>query len=197
MSIAEKIYTRSGRNITVESGRVAYNLGCGDQKFSGVVGVDSIPRKGVDVIHNLDVFPWPIPDNSTDTIFLFQTLEHLDNVVRVMEEIWRISKNGGRVIIEVPYFRHQGAFQDPTHKHFFTSATMLYFCKTQKREKGPYSDGVFRQVDFWFGWPARSRNPLMVLFKGFAKKYPNFYDGVLSKFFPAKIIVYELEAIKP
>jgi len=196
MKLAEKIYTTTGRKIELPEETKAYNLGCGNQVFNGVIGIDGRDRVGADIIHDLDNIPWPIKDSSADVIFMFQTLEHLDNVVKIMEEIWRISKNKGRIIIETPYFRHEGAFQDPTHKHFFTSATMQYFCVNEKREESPYSKVKFRQVDFWYGWPAKSKNPIIRLFKKFIRNNPKLYDGLLSKIFPVKIIVYELEAIK-
>ncbi|MBM2817611.1 MAG: methyltransferase 11 protein [Parcubacteria group bacterium] len=196
MKLAEKIYTTTGRKIELLEGTKAYNLGCGNQVFDGVIGIDARGRKGANILHDLNNIPWPIEDSSADVIFMFQTLEHLDNVVKIMEEIWRISKNKARIIIETPYFRHEGAFQDPTHKHFFTSATMQYFCVNEKRKESPYSKVKFRQVDFWYGWPAKSKNPIINFFKRFMRKNPKLYDGFLSKIFPAKIIVYELEAIK-
>lgn len=196
MKLAEKIYTINGRKIEISEGIKAYNLGCGNQVFHGVIGIDGRKKRGTNIVHNLDNTPWPTDDSSADVIFMFQTLEYLNNVVKIIEEVWRISKDKARIITETPYFRQEGAFQDHTHKHFFTSATMLYFCVTRKREKSLYSDAKFKQVDFWYGWPTKSKNPIKSLLKKFIKKHPKLYDGFLSKFFPVKIIVYELEAIK-
>lgn len=44
-----------------------------------------------------------------------------------MKELWRISKNGAKIKIIVPYFSHPISFQDPTHKRFFTLKTFDYF----------------------------------------------------------------------
>lgn len=76
MKLAEKIYTTNGRKIDIPLGVKAYNLGCGDQVFDGVIGIDGRERRGTNIVHNLDNIPWPIEDSSADVIFMFQTLEH-------------------------------------------------------------------------------------------------------------------------
>jgi len=45
-------------------------------------------------------------------------LEHLDDVVKVIEECYRILKPKGILDIYVPYYKSKKAFRDPTHKHF-------------------------------------------------------------------------------
>lgn len=196
-SIAEQVYTQKGRNFDAVQGAVAYNLGAGNKRYNGLTGVDLFQGKGVDIVHNLDVYPWPLESSTADYVFGFQAFEHFSDLVAVMEEVHRISKNGARVVIEVPYFRHVGAFQDPTHKHFFTSQTMHYFHETQKRSRGVYSEAHFRLVGFWYGWPARSKNPLVRCYKYLITKYARWFDqSLLSLMLPPQILVFELEVCK-
>jgi SAM-dependent methyltransferase len=103
------------------------NLGCGAKIIEGFTGVDIIKTPAVEVIHDLNVFPYPFSDNSVDEIILDNVLEHLDNVIKVMEELHRISQPGAIVKIKVPYFKSNSAFTDPTHKHFFTEKSFKYF----------------------------------------------------------------------
>lgn len=103
------------------------DLGCGNKKREGAVGVDRNDRTAADVIHDLNSFPYPFEDSSFDEIYLDNTLEHLDDVIRVMEEVYRICKLGGLVKVIVPYFRSPWAFIDPTHRHFFTVDSFAYF----------------------------------------------------------------------
>jgi len=103
------------------------NLGCGNKKIQGYIGVDLIKSDASDVVHNLNKFPYPFEKNSVDEIILDNVLEHLDNVIGVMDEIYRISKNGAKVKIYVPYAKSDGAFKDPTHKNFFTEKSFQYF----------------------------------------------------------------------
>jgi SAM-dependent methyltransferase len=103
------------------------NLGCGTTRINGFTGVDYLPLGTVDVVHDLNQFPYPWPNGSVQEVLMDNVLEHLDDVVAVMEEIYRILIPGGRATIIVPYAKSEGALVDPTHKHFFTERSMEYF----------------------------------------------------------------------
>lgn len=195
-SIVSKIYTNKGRNVAFKDGEIVINLGCGAQKYEGVLGMDVLPKENVDIVHNLNETPWPIETSSVDVILGFHVFEHLADLNKIMEEVYRVLKPGGRLVIEVPYFRHVGAFQDPTHCHFFTSQTMAYFYETPKRKFGLYANVHFRNVGVWIGWPTKSKNPIVNFFKHIINVNKNYYDEYISRLFPAKVIVYELEAVK-
>ena len=81
------------------------DLGCGKRKRPGAIGIDNNPATDADVIHSLNVYPYPFEDSSFDEIYVDNVLEHLDDVVRTMEELHRISRPGGLVKVIVPYFR--------------------------------------------------------------------------------------------
>ncbi|MEM4245321.1 MAG: methyltransferase domain-containing protein [Candidatus Nanoarchaeia archaeon] len=100
------------------------NIGCGKKIMPGFINLDMCKGEGVDVVHNLNKFPYPFKDNTFKYINAEQVLEHLDNLPRTMEEIHRISKPEAIVHIGVPYFRSESAFVDPTHRIFFTYHTM-------------------------------------------------------------------------
>ncbi|MHB8641259.1 MAG: class I SAM-dependent methyltransferase, partial [Candidatus Acidiferrales bacterium] len=57
------------------------DLGCGSKKRPGATGVDINPASGADVIHDLDVVPYPFESSTADEIYLDNVLEHLANVV--------------------------------------------------------------------------------------------------------------------
>ena len=196
--LAEEFYTRNGRDIAIDDGHVAYNLGAGNKRYEGVIGIDLFKGKAVDIVHDINVMPWPVEADTADVVMGFQAFEHFYDLNAVMREVYRISKHGARLIVEVPYFRHVGAYQDPTHVHFFTSNTMAYFHETPKRPRGAYADDFhFRSIDFWYGWPAKSKNPIIQWYKEFIRKYHRWYDGsLLSILFPPAIIIFELEIIK-
>ena len=103
------------------------DLGCGNKKRPGAIGVDFNERTSADIIHNLNSFPYPFEDGFFDEIYLDNTLEHLDDVMKVMEEAHRICKPNGVVKVIAPYFRSMWACIDPTHKHFFTVDSFAYF----------------------------------------------------------------------
>ena len=118
------------------------NLGCGEKRIPGFLGVDRIKTPAVDVAHDLNKFPYPFADNSTDEVLLDNALEHLDDVIKVMEEIYRICKNGAPVRIYAPYFKSNSAFTDPTHKNFFTETSFKYFIEDNPLHY--YTNAVFK-----------------------------------------------------
>lgn len=196
--LAERFYTQSGRHIEAKSGEVIYNLGCGGQRYPGVIGVDRRGDQAADVVMDLSQTPWPIEANAADAVLAFHTLEHMGDLSAVMGEVYRVLKPGGHLIAEVPYFKHPGAYQDPTHIHFFTSRTFSYFCESKDRHEAYYGEPMrFRQVGLWLGWPAASKNPLARVAKRFINGHKDFYDNYLATFVPVPVLVVELEAIKP
>jgi SAM-dependent methyltransferase len=195
---AERIYTYGG--ITKENmfadGKTGLHIGPGTKALPGATTIDILPLAGVEVVHDLDVFPWPFEESSFDVIFAHSVFEHLDNQIAVMKEMSRILKGGGRIVIAVPHFRCTDAFTDATHKHFFTTQSLDYYIEGKALAQYQYSKERFIEKGFWFGWPQTPRNPLTRLFKWFILRYPHFYDTHLSLLLPMKIIVWELEVIK-
>lgn len=43
--------------------KVILDVGCGPNKTPGAVGIDALPLEGVDVVHNLNQFPYPFESN--------------------------------------------------------------------------------------------------------------------------------------
>lgn len=103
------------------------NLGCGNKYLSDWVNVDASPWVRSDLNFNLNRRRWPLPDNCADEVEMNAVLEHLNDTMAVMSELHRIMKVGAMVHIHVPYAGSVWAFQDPTHKRFFTERTFKYF----------------------------------------------------------------------
>jgi SAM-dependent methyltransferase len=103
------------------------NLGCGRKYLDGYINCEINPNVKADKYFDLDVFPYPFESDFADEIFLDNVLEHLEDVAKVMSELHRILRVGGIVRIIVPYAKSDWAYQDFTHKHFFTEHSMRYF----------------------------------------------------------------------
>lgn len=103
------------------------NAGCGRDIRAGYINMDKAKLEGVDIIHNLDVYPYPFPDNFFDEIFCQNVLEHLIDVGKTMEEFYRILKPNGILKLIIPHYNHPDAYMDFTHKHFFTFAFPDFF----------------------------------------------------------------------
>jgi len=109
-----------------ETGR-CLDVGCGKDKRPGCVGMDRVALPGVDVVHDLETFPWPFADNAFERVYARHVLEHLHAFIPAMEEIHRILVPSGQLHVWVPYYRSEEAFRDPTHVRFFTERTFDYF----------------------------------------------------------------------
>ena len=102
------------------------NIGCGfnNRKF-GDVDLDMNIEAKPDVCGNCEKLPFK--DETFDKVKAIHILEHVDNILAVMDECWRVLKRGCRMEIAVPMFPHEHAIADPTHKRFFIPLTFSYF----------------------------------------------------------------------
>ncbi len=103
------------------------NLGCGSVLLPGYVNVDRAQLPGVEVVHDLDVGPWPWPDESAERIDARDVFEHVIDPVLFMTECWRVLQLGGTLRIHTPHWRFEDAYTDPTHRRFPTEHTFDYW----------------------------------------------------------------------
>jgi SAM-dependent methyltransferase len=122
------------------------HLGCGNFILDDYLNVDSASLPGVDVVHDLMKFPWPLPTNHFGEVIMVDTLEHLSDVIKTMEELYRITKPGARIVIRVPYYNAWDASFDPTHVHLFNENSFEYFDPTTEvgKVRAYYSTARFR-----------------------------------------------------
>ena len=131
------------------------NLGCGLRHLPGYINVDMYGEP--DVRHDLEVFPWPWPDDSASEIRLVHVLEHLAQCPRVYRDLWkemyRICAPAARLHIVVPHFRHDNFHGDPTHVRAVTPMGMTllsqrFNLKWQNQNAANSPLGLFWEVDF-------------------------------------------------
>jgi SAM-dependent methyltransferase len=124
--------------------------------------MDVVALKGVDVVHDFNVFPYPFKDSAFDLILANHALEHVNDLLRVMEEFQRILAPGGVVQVMVPYFSSPNAYRDPTHKIWFTSQTFSYCAPHHYYSKASFvvlkkRVFFFSNANFmtskWYSWP--------------------------------------------
>lgn len=103
------------------------SIGCGRKIEEGFINLDIVELPGVDVVHDLNEYPYPFKDNTFNYILCDSVLEHLNDIIKPIEELHRISKDGAIIRIIVPLAPSVYAFADPTHKSFYTYHTFNYF----------------------------------------------------------------------
>ncbi len=122
VDIAQLIKDKSG---------IQLDIGCGSNKQPGYVGIDLLKLPGVDIVHDIEEIPWPLPDESVIRAIASHVLEHINPhkgvFINVMNEIWRVVKPRGQFAFVVPHGESPGFIQDPTHCNPMNETTMHYF----------------------------------------------------------------------
>lgn len=104
------------------------DIACGQNKQKGFKGIDIVPGPEVDFVWDLEKFPWePIPDNSVEEAYVSHYAEHTKDLMKFMDEVYRICAPGAKVTILGPYYTSIRAWQDPTHTRALSEATWMYY----------------------------------------------------------------------
>jgi len=123
-------YMKDIKVLAKEKTRIQIRLG-GKEPQVGFVVMNSEPGPAVDICHDLEKYPYPIPDNSVDMLVAPDLVEHLNphnkGFIKFMDECWRILKINGQFLIATPYAGSTAYFQDPTHCNPCNEATWYYF----------------------------------------------------------------------
>jgi ubiquinone/menaquinone biosynthesis C-methylase UbiE len=168
------------------------NVGSGmDRSISDAVTIDINPGVRPDVVHDLNQVPWPFPDNSFDAIYCKEVIEHMGNVIAIMEEMHRIGRPGAMVQITTPHFSCANSFTDPTHLHHLGFFSFDYF--TGQNQWDFYTKARFKKLKSRLEFYGRYKN---FHISWLANKYPRFYEEHLTWIFPAWYMVFELEVMK-
>lgn len=166
------------------------DIGCGSAKTPGAVGMDISAETDADIVHDLDVFPYPVEDGSFDQILLQDVIEHVREPIHVFEELHRIARPGARIQLRTPHFSSVLAYGDPTHRHYFSRLAIESLAEPRFAH---YTDVRFRVVhislDLWL--PFR-----LIGLERLANRIPSLYEKYLAFRFPTMNIRAEFEVLK-
>ena len=167
------------------------DIGCGPNKLPGAFGVNGHSFPGVDQVFDFDTSPWPIPDNSFDSLRAIHVIEHVASTKTFLKEIHRIAKPGAEVLIETPHFSWVDSWSDPTHLWHFSSD--WYTCLT----KGEYLSHIIGEfelisTEIEFNQTFRSLIPRLIT-KLFGRVA---YEKHYAFMFPARNIITRLRVVK-
>jgi len=131
------------------------DLGCGQRKMDGFTGVDISADCAADIVHDLNVIPWPFEDGSVEEVHASHFFEHLTGAQRIafMNELWRVLQPEGKATIITPYWASPRAIQDPTHQWPpVAESSYLYFNKQWRQDNGLEHYQIRCDFDFSFGY---------------------------------------------
>jgi SAM-dependent methyltransferase len=116
------------------------------------VNVDFIDGEYIDVVHNLNEYPYPFKTGEASKIKAIDVIEHLPThidgyptVLKFIEECHRILKTGGELFLQTPHWQSKNLWIDPTHVRGFDERSFDYFDpdKALGKDYGYYSKAKF------------------------------------------------------
>ena len=178
------------------------DVGCGNNKYPGAVGMDINPRTAADVIHDCGIVPYPFADNEFDEIVCRHVAEHVPDVMAFIAELHRITRPGGTIKIWTPHYTNPDWATDPTHRNHFNSYS--FNCFVENRQLFPfYTDVQLQPVRTYVSlanlWRALGLEFLVNLDQRwpkfrFTRKFWEFY---LSYLFRGKELQFDFQTKKP
>ena len=130
--------------------KLQIELGCGQNKRSGFIGIDNQPFPGVDIALDLNHEKLPFEDNSVSYVYSSHAFEHIQNYHLVLQEIFRVCEHMATVEIWTPYGKSNDGFLFG-HSLFFTETHFKHICYEYDRFYLEDSKG-------YFDWYATSYN---------------------------------------
>lgn len=131
------------------------DIGCGHNKRLGFVGIDKKKLSGVDIVHDLNKYPYPFKNESVDEVFCSHFIEHVDDMIAFMDELYRIMKPGAKAMIIAPYYANMRCWQDPTHKRAISECSFLYYNKIWRDSQKLEHYDIKSNFDFVYGYAVK------------------------------------------
>lgn len=142
---------------------IKINLACGQIKQEGFIGIDKVMTDATDITFDLETYPWSfIPDNCVDELNCSHFVEHVKDLPKFMDEIYRImkspwiNKDGEKMVSKVtivcPYYSSMRAMQDPFHVRPISEASFLYYNEEWRKANKLDHYGIKSNFDFQYGY---------------------------------------------
>lgn len=92
------------------------------------IGFMSMALDG-DIKHDPELLPFPLPDNAITITKVLHVAERINpkDFIKWMDEIWRVMKYDGQLLISVFYAGSPGYWADPFNVNGCTNETWYYF----------------------------------------------------------------------
>ncbi len=139
------LLTGNGTDVLDLYSGIRLDIGCGANKQPGYAGIDIRPLPNVDIVHDVELQPWPLPDECVLQAVCHHVVEHINphkfGFINFMDEVWRVMKVGGQLAISCPHGYSPGYLQDPTHCNALNETTWSYF-----DPECPYTGGFLYRI---------------------------------------------------
>lgn len=132
---------------------------CFHQKFKAQKNLNYLTADLVSPIADMhfDLHTIPLEDNRFDVVFCNHVMEHVDDALQCMRELYRVMRPGGWAIMQVPQdFSRETTYEDPSivspedrEKHYWQKDHVRLFGKDypQWLEKAGFTAEVFNKEE--------------------------------------------------
>lgn len=133
---------------------IRLDIGCGRMKSDGCIGIDKTQcidgngTKIVDIVLDMEKDDLPYADGTVSEVYANSFLEHVDNLLHVMNECWRVLEPGGIFRGSVPVCGTDSHWKDPTHRRCFVKDTFSYFSGKSLWKEGSPSHPKYADYGF-------------------------------------------------
>lgn len=177
-------------------------LGCGPRKRNPTdIGIDAIDYEGVDIVGDVYEVLALIDENTIDRVSSSHFLEHVTDLTKLLSEIARILKPGGRLDVVVPHFSNPYYYSDYTHRNPFGLYSFSYLAESDlfRRSVPMYEIPMFKLNSVVLGF--KSPRPFYVRFAfkralglliNSSRYLQEFYEENLCYLVPCYEITFQL-----
>lgn len=155
------------------------------------------PNTAADVLCNLDAAALPFRDDSFDQVRAVHLIEHVENVIRTVEEFHRVTRAGGTIYLVTPHYTDFSSFCDPTHRWHLNTFSFWYF----------YPNGLHGDASWYTRVRLQQRRLRVRLLQvwrylGFeflvnhSLRFRRFWEFYLCYVIRGKVMEFELEVLK-
>lgn len=102
------------------------DIGCGANKHLGYFGIDRKPTTGVDLIWDINK-PVPLPDHCVEFVMASRSLCYVDDLFKVMADLYRLCMHKAVVCILAPYAHNFNHISNPYLKYRFDETSPRYW----------------------------------------------------------------------
>lgn len=186
--------------------RVALEFGCGNRKRDpDSIGIDALDYECVDIVGDVFEVLGFIPNGTVDDVYSSHFVEHVSDVPRLLNELARVLKPGGRLAITVPHFSNPYFYSDISHKASFGLYSMSYFSVDRQltRKVPSYQRDLLYELHsvrlefkssppFYVRHAVKKLLGLLVNINSFTKE---LYEEMFCHWFPCYEVQYELHRV--
>jgi SAM-dependent methyltransferase len=107
------------------------------QDWTNLTTLDIDPSTKPDIVHDLNVLPYPFLSDQFDEIHAYEVLEHCGRqgdwkfFLDQFAEIWRILKPGGLLVATCPMWDSVWAWSDPGHTRIISKSSLVFLSQEE------------------------------------------------------------------